>query len=889
MLRHLLRSGALLLAFGLVGCGSGTPDVTDDGEDNTRLADQIDISIADWLTKPREELAGMARDRLDTCRMEQDFAHANPDSVDLLPNLKPSISLPIFQDATYSKKAGLSLPPYLNAGAKDRNVALHVARYGDAEAATQLADLQDADLKHRLDGLRYDRNYPLEWVQLVALTQISAEFKLASGHLDAASVLVHVHRQLREVLDAKAAAGPLGAALLPAGRHALADTVIAARNPNIGKKRLAADIEAALKVWGDVPAPTPLAVLGTPRTELAHLFLSQEKGRILTAVNAESSQRVMDLHALPLAREDVEGVVAFFDKNDRLSELFIYYFNTVAQHHPEPAHLAPLLADGAYESGQLVRQKGLLRQTFVAGNQSYNVTIIQAATAGSTPAGAVVRVGDASGIFAAGALPANPRELGVLHLDRSFDQNRIALDPTAKPDRVVEVRRADVVARVQQPVANPRPISVVLTRAAEFNLLASVGIRWSNDENKNALARLLVPLWAAYGGAQMEGVDDDNGGHLAFIWEDDQTRYTMRLPYVDTLPPELLVTDRGDAAALNARMNQTTKFELEQRQARFAANKLLERLPRFLYLNNVKLGMTRAEATAALPKRETLRTVEIPDGLHVLVLPDAPKEVTHWAKEMFVRFTPGAAGRVVEIRVRYQEGPAAPTAQVPSLLDLLRKAPNGEPEAQASNWADIWADLPAKKFKPVRYRWLDDRTVLTYDRDAGGSEVTIRDCPVDQPTGQPLAPLQFCSRGLPGVALGDDRDEVLKRWHVEKPQPGDDGSVVLGEGPKDGSYDLVAVWFDKDKVSRIVARHRAAAGLQPVEVAAGLQTFWSDNVEQLGIVRRVETVGSADSAVSQRLPSWGWHDDRTRVRCFGADTEAGAHLFTEWREWPKQP
>jgi hypothetical protein len=275
----------------------------------------------------------------------------------------------------------------------------------------------------------------------------------------------------------------------------------------------------------------------------------------------------------------------------------------------------------------------------------------------------------------------------------------------------------------------------------------------------------------------------------------------------------------------------------------------------------------------------------MPDGLNVLVLLDAPRDVTHWAKQMLIRFTPGPQGRVAEIRVRYQEGPAAPGPQAPSLLDLLRKAPNGEPELLASTWAEIWTDLPAKKFKPVLYRWVDDRTVMTYERDAAGSEVTVRDCPLEYPLGQPLPPLQFCSRGLPGVTLGEDRAAVLKRWKAEKAHANADGSFDLGAGPADSPFDAVAVWFDKDKVSRVVARHRAKAGLQKDEVVAALQEYWSENVEHLGVIRRVDTVG-AESAVSQRLPSWGWHDDRTRVRCFGMDTEGGARLFTEWREWP---
>jgi hypothetical protein len=521
----------------------------------------------------------------------------------------------------------------------------------------------------------------------------------------------------------------------------------------------------------------------------------------------------------------------------------------------------------------------------VSGKFAYQVTIIQGASAGSTPAGAVARIGAGQGTFAAGSLPAKPREIGVLHLDKSFDQNRVALDPTARPQHDVEVTRAEAIAKVRQPVTNPRPMSVVLTRDGDSNLLASIGVRWPNEENKNAFARLLVPLWAAYGGARMEGVEDDNGGYMVFVWEDEQTRYAMRLPYVDVRPPELLITDRSSGDTRNKRPNVTETFDLEQRKARLLANKPLDRLPRWLYLNQVRLGMSRAEALAALPKRETLHTLEIADGLNVVVMVDAPKEATHWVKQIFIRFTPGAQGHVAEIRVRYQEGPAAPSPQAPGLFDLLRKAPSGEPDVVPSTWAEMWTDLPAKKFKPVQYRWLDDRTVMTYQRDGGGSEVTLRDCPLEYPLGQPLPPLQFCLRGLPELILGQERDAVLKRWKAEKAQVNPDGSVDLGEGPKDSPYDSVAVWFEDGKVSRIVARHRAKAGLQKEEVAAGLQQFWSENVDRLGIIRRVDTLGT-ESAITQRLPSWGWHDDRTRVRCFGMDTEAGARLFTEWREWP---
>jgi hypothetical protein len=884
MKRAVLLSCVLLLAFLLMGCGS-TPQVVDDNEDTTRLAPSIDLSIQDWLGQSRAELAGLVKERLEVVTQQQDYARANPDSVDLLPGLRPAISLPVFQASKWSDKAAISLPPYLTAGTRDREVALHLSRHGDYEAGNRFADPADTDLKKRIESLRGSRNYPLEWTQLVALYQIGAEIKLASGDLESASTLVHIHKQLQQTLDSKMASGSLGAALLSRGRYALEKTVPALRDPKVHKNRLADDIQGALKDWGTTPTPAPAVELGAPRAEVARIFRGLDKGHVVAAVNRDSSQRVTDLLAMPLDHEQLDGVVAFFNKDDRLSELFVYYFNAVAQNHPEPINLARPLADSGIAGAPIVKQKGILQQTFVAGKLSFQVNIIQAATAGSTPAGAIVRIGDASGAFAASYLPEKPRGFGALHLDRSFEQNRIVLDPTAPVGSVVVVSMPGAVARVPQPVDKPQPVSVVLTKEQDFDLLASFGWRWANEENKHAIEHLLVPLWAAYGGARMEGVDDDRGGYLGFTWENADTTYTLRLPYVDVQPPELSVGDRRGAAGLNARLAATKGFDSDQRNARFAANKLHERLPRWLYLNQVQLGMSRAQALAALPKRDVLHVTETPDGLNVLVLADPPKEATYWAKHMFVRFTPGADGHVAEIRVRYQEGPAAPSAGNPGLFDQLRKSPNGEPETQASSWAEIWSDLPAKKLKPVLYRWLDDRTCLTYQRDSGGSEVAVRDCPLEYPLGQTLPPLLFCSRGLSGVTLGEDRSEVLKRWKVSKPQAGEDGSIDLGPGSKDSPYDAVAVWFENDKVSRIVARHRAAAGLTKDEVLPALQTYWNDNVDQLGIVRRVDTLGT-DSAVTKRLASWGWHDDRTRVRCFGMDTEGGARLFTEWREWP---
>ena len=59
--------------------------------------------------------------------------------------------------------------------------------------------------------------------------------------------------------------------------------------------------------------------------------------------------------------------------------------------------------------------------------------------------------------------------------------------------------------------------------------------------------------------------------------------------------------------------------------------------------------------------------------------------------------------------------------------------------------------------------------------------------------------------------------------------------------------------------------------------------LWGDERllrQEFGAVRR------QDAASASMLQAWSWHDDRTRVRIFGQQTENGPRLYSEWREWP---
>jgi hypothetical protein len=874
---HWLRGGVVLAALGFVGCGGGSEPPPPEASDQPRLAESIDVNIADWLDKPRVELAEKCEDKTKFLHDHLIADRSTKDTAELLPDLKPAVTTPVFRTAAFSKARGVSVPPYLADDGNDREIAWHLARFGDVDAAKKVAGPADPDFLAKLEQMRCGRNYPVEWTRLVAMELYDAEMRLARKELDGADELVHIHRQLNKVLDAKAKAGPLGAALLPAGRRALALAAPALRQAPFNHGPLADDIEAALGEWKDLPTPQLGLAVGADKKDVGRIFRRSPQGRIFAASTNNDILRVLDLASLPIPGEDVDGVVAFLDGQGRLSEILAHYHGNTRQNFPRPSNLAQRLVDCGGDETQLAELPGVLRQTFRAGGHAYQVSVFKDVSSGSAATSAIVRVGGANGSLAEPALPASPRDLGAVNLDRSFDQNRLSLDATLKPGAgFLETSRESAITRIQQPARDPRPVNVALTREGETDLLASVAVRWTPGVNKEAMTRLALPMWAAYGGSRIEGVEDSKGGHIAFIWENDTTSYTLRLPFAEVNPPEFVAADRRTGSAAAKRLETVAAFDQAQRDARIKAGNPLRRLDRWLYERDVFLGMSKSDALLRLPKsQKKYRQTNTADGVSLLFLESPDQAAPYSPRQMWVRFGPG--DRVAEIRVRYVEGPAKPSKEKPALFDWLRREPQGEPEAQPSAWANLWNDLP-KKGTPVRYCWRDDVTVLTYERDAGGSEVTLRDRPLDQPDGVRLPPLQYCARGVENCHLGDARADVLKHWPEKETQTAPDGGLMLSQ-PKTSTYDLLVVWFDNDKVSRVVARHRSA-GATYNDVPRLLQEVWSRDVDTLGVIRR------QDLPSGQLLQGYGWHDDKTRVRIFGQDSEEGPRLMTEWRDWP---
>ena len=797
----------------------------------------------------------------------------------LLPQLHPPVVAAVFAEAKFSPSAGFSLPPYLKEGQKDAAVALHLARFGDGEAALKLANDADKDLLARIAALRSERDYPIEWTRLVALVLQNAELKLANGELDGATELVQLHHQLRSLLDGKSASGAvsapqaLGAALLPRGRQALTLAAAAWREPRHNKTALAADIDAALAEWGATPDPVPGLNAGAKQSEVVALMGSEVQGRAVLAQTPVALQRTLDLLALPLPSEGVSAVAAFLDRKQSLTEVHVVYRAKINELFPEPQQLALPLVEHGFPSEKPASSPGLARENWNGGGLAYEVAVLTRGSVG----GALVRVGSKSG--EPSRTDVVPRDFGAVNLDRSFEQNRVDLAPD-QSGKSLEIKDAVALARITQPATKFALDAAVLKREADADLLARLTLRWPADQNSNALGQLVLPLWAAYGPAGLESAEEASGGLFTLTWQDETTRLRLRLPFEDK-SPELVAEDSRGPSALKTRLEAAAAFDRRERQQRLAAGKPHERLARFVQLpshgiDDLRLGMTREQVQAILPGARSLRVMALSDGFNVLFLNEPPVTATYWPRQLFVRF--GSDNRVAEIRVRYQEGPHASGPKSPGLLDKLRAKPNGVPETLPASWVGLWTDVPTRK-QPVFYRWLDDVTCLTYQRDRGGIEVTLRDCPLDQPQGVELPPLLFCGRGVEGCVLGDTQDELHKRWQVRKPLFASNGAEILVM-PAKSPYEVLLVWYENDKVSRLIARHRDPKTLKEAEVAAALQQAWGADLDRLGFVRR------QDGARGQVLQAYSYNDDRTRVRLFAQETREGIRLFTEWREWP---
>ena len=259
---------ALVMALGLFGCG-GVSSSQPDGDEpeappaqdkpDVGLGDKIDISLADWLKLPRAELAAKVRELKKLALAQQQSARDDHNQLwALLPQLYPPFVVPVIQDSNWSEARGISEPTWLAPGTKDADLALHLARHGDVDAALVVAP-DDAGLRQKLEALRSGPNIPFEWSQLVGIQIYLAQVRVAQGEADGATELVLLHRQLLAVLPPPVQQGALGTALLPLGRRTLGEAARAWHSPSNSRPLLAGDIDKAMSAVerqaADGPAP----------------------------------------------------------------------------------------------------------------------------------------------------------------------------------------------------------------------------------------------------------------------------------------------------------------------------------------------------------------------------------------------------------------------------------------------------------------------------------------------------------------------------------------------------------------------------------------------------------------------------------------------------------
>jgi hypothetical protein len=850
--------------IGLAGCGDPPPP---DPLPSTPVPrpEYLDISLAELLNKPRGELASQVAIWEAKVEAQEKALRDGGLHFALLPDLRFPLILPAFREARFSARVGISLPPYAREGTVNEEFALHLARYGDLEGAKILAASTGSEVQARMEDYRCSRNYPVEWSRLVGLLLHYSEVRLAIGDGEGAQGLIFLHHQLREILDAKAAEGPLGAALLPRGHEALIHARKACGTSL--EAELGSQIDAALAQWGPMSAPLGLLRLGASRADLGRLLDCQTRERVA----AVPIGRALDLLGLPVPGDGIQGIYAFFSDAGQLTAWLISYRAREVEAYPDAAQMGQTLTALSIQPVSSQKLAGINQAVFETAGISMQCTVIPRGLA----AGALIQFQASSKSSADSSEEGKlPRDFGILHLDRSFEQNRLRLAPEQQGNQV-QTKKAAVLSEIVGPLDKLTPTQVVLERQPAKEAVLRIVFRYAADRGGlPSLARYAMPLWLAAGPATLDGIENDSGGAMDFVWQRGPTRYTLELPYSADLPVELIVENTPHAPA-GAVGGGPGDFDEAERKTRLAQGHPLVRLPR--QLENVQLGQTRDEALPALPHGQSIVKQPFPDGMSVTFTADPAPTAVSQVRQLLLRF--GADSKLVEIRARCVPGPAAPDNWTRSVVDSWKKT-CGAPRKDPSTWTRIWGDLPSLKTAPLQNVWRDDITRLTVEGTAGTLDVTLRDCPAEHALGIPLAPLNYLPRGPERCPLGTDRQDLLKSWKVDRPIKANGVDLVLHPG-QDSPYDALLVWFQGDRVQQVQARHRLTGKRPPAAspMEAALTSAWGKELGKWSWPCR------RDLAPDRTVQSMGWNDERTRIRLYWQESEEGAaRVFTEWRD-----
>lgn len=838
---------AVCLAL-LTGCSSRAPAPAPPAAAPAR----VEASLGDLLTLPRAELAKLCDELHDRVRFQERSLRERRQELALLAHFRLPLVVPVWREAKFSAALGISLPPYAAEDTKDAVLARHLARYGDGDAARKL--MKPGELS-QVEAPRYERNYPVEWTRLVALMLHEAQVQAAGGDQAGTARVITLHSQLRDALDSKAAAGPLGAALLPRGRRVLVEAAAAWRKQQ--REANAVECEKAVSAWGTVPAWTSPLQPGASRADGDKLLGIQGQGR---ATAATDLVRAFDLLDLPFPHEGARAVVAFFDPQDRFTMAQVTYRDGMGELYPRPDQLAHYLEEdvAGKDSGQV---HGVTRWSRGAPPLAWEVLTI-------TPrigVGAVVRWGDT----AEAKGHSLPRAFGAVHLDRSFEQHRVRLAPSQRGEALT-LKHPKALAQLGNPVGAVQPRQAVLHRPKEHDMTERLVVEYEVAERTTPdLHQLALPLWTAFGPGQI--VVESGASHdacLALVWRDEHTVCTLRLTHASgAVTWEAF--DARPASRRDERLAQTRAFDERERTARLKAGSAQTRIPRTR--ERLELGMSRAQVQKLLPIGQAVHKRDIPHGLLVTTTAEPAPQAAAVLRELVARFD--THDRLAELRARYVDGPAARAGKGQDpLTELTRRC--GASQTGLESGGSVWSDLSPARKPSVLHRWEDDLTLQTCTRAGGVTEVVLR----DQKSGGTLPPVEYLPRGPVGCVLGVGRDDLLRQWNVTNPSPLADGALVLTpQTPR--PYDALLVWFENDRVARIVARHDAAGrGTAPAQLAQAVSEAWGRELRSLGWPAR------QDATPQGTLQGLGWNDTRTRVRTFWQDQDDGPpRVYTEWK------
>src|SRR5208337_4254620 len=115
---------------------------------------------------------------------------------------------------------------------------------------------------------------------------------------------------------------------------------------------------------------------------------------------------------------------------------------------------------------------------------------------------------------------------------------------------------------------------------------------------------------------------------------------------------------------------------------------------------------------------------------------------------------------------------------------------------------------PRRNPAPILYRWEDDVTILTCQRDSEGVELTLLDRPAEYENGLDLGEFQCVSVGPKDCTLGTTKAALLEAWKDSKPVFED--NVVILTPPEDSPFSQIHAYVEErgGRVNRIVALYR---------------------------------------------------------------------------------